>query len=73
MMLHTKNKLPRLGGGDLVTPNFLHISSSWVKIRLHAKIQLPGLPGMALKVVVGWVGGWWWWLVGKLIPLALPT
>ena len=37
---------------------FLHISSSWVKIRLHTENQLPGLPGSALKVVLGgWVGG----------------
>ena len=27
-----------------VTPFFLHISSSWVKIRLHTKNQLPRLP-----------------------------
>ena len=35
---------------------FLHISSSWVKIRLYTENQLPRLPGSALKVpVVGWV------------------
>ena len=33
-----------------------HISSSWVKIRLHTENQLPGLPGSALKASVG-VGG----------------
>jgi hypothetical protein len=40
----------------------LHISSSWVKIRLHTKNQLPGLPRTALivmgpGVVVWWCGG----------------
>ena len=35
----------------------LHISSSWVKIRLYTKNQLPRLPGSALKVSV--VVGWW--------------
>ena len=35
-----------------------HNSSSWVKIRLHTKNQLSGLPGSALKVCVGGgVGG----------------
>ena len=28
-----------------------HISSSWVKIRLHNGNQLPGLPGSALNVM----------------------
>jgi hypothetical protein len=28
-----------------------HISSSWVKIRLHTKNQLPKLPGTALNVM----------------------
>ena len=32
---------------------FLHISSSWVKIRLHTENQLPRLPGSALKVPGG--------------------
>jgi hypothetical protein len=36
---------------------FSHISSIWVKIRLHTKNQLPRLPGSAVKVPV-WVGGW---------------
>ena len=46
-------------GGGLGDPYFfLHISSSWVKIRLHTENQLPKLSGSALKVyVVGWVGG----------------
>jgi hypothetical protein len=34
-----------------------HISSSWVKIKLHTENQLPGLPGGALTVCVGWGGG----------------
>ena len=38
------------GLGDLYF--FLHISSCWVKIRLHTENQLPGLPGSALKVVL---------------------
>ena len=33
-----------------------HISSSWVKIRLHTENQLPGLPGSALKVSVVGLG-----------------
>ena len=35
---------------------FLHKSSSWVEIRLHAKNQLPGYPGSGLKVSGGWRG-----------------
>jgi hypothetical protein len=31
----------------------LHISSSWVNIRLHTENQLPRLPGSALKVPGG--------------------
>ena len=41
-----------------------HISSSWVRIRLHTKNQLPRLPGSGLKcnhicgvVLVWWCGG----------------
>ena len=39
---------------------FLHESSSWVKIGLHAENQLPGWSGSGLKVCGGWVvgGGW---------------
>jgi hypothetical protein len=48
------------GRGGQVTPFFLHISSSWVKIRLHTENQLPGLSGSALKVWLGWVGGVGW-------------
>ena len=36
---------------------FLHISSSWVKMRWHTENQLPGLPGSGLKDWVGGVGG----------------
>ena len=39
------------------------IYSSWVKMRLHIKSQLPGVPGSALKVC----GGWWWWLNVNLV------
>jgi hypothetical protein len=43
-----------------------HVSSSWVRMRLHAKNQLPWLPGCGLKCspfrgVVGVV--WWRWCV----------
>jgi hypothetical protein len=34
-----------------------HISSGWVKIRLHTKNQLPMLPGTALIVMTPWCGG----------------
>ena len=46
-------------GGGLGDPYFfLHISFSWVKIRLHTENQLPTLSGSALKVVMwGGVGG----------------
>ena len=38
----------------IMTPIFLvHISSSFVKIRLHTENQLPTLPGSALKVPCG--------------------
>ena len=32
---------------------FLHISSSWVKIRLHTENELPMLSGSSLKVELG--------------------
>jgi hypothetical protein len=35
---------------------FFHISSSWVKIRLHTENQLPGMLGRALKVSMVVVG-----------------
>ena len=42
------------GAGD---PNFLHISSSWVKMRLQNENHLPKFFGSALKVeLVGWDG-----------------
>ena len=43
---------------------FLHISSSWVKIKLHTENQLTGLPGSASKVCCGWVG---WGGVGNKV------
>ena len=36
---------------------WVHKSSSWVKIGLHAENQLPGWSGSGLKVCR--VGGWW--------------
>ena len=36
---------------------WVHKSSSWVKIGLHAENQLPGWSGSGLKVSDG---GWWW-------------
>ncbi len=51
-----------------MTPFFLHISSSWVKIRLHTENQLPMWSGSALKVCL--VGGG---VVVQPIPLSLPT
>ena len=38
-----------------------HISSSWVKIKLHTKNQLPGLPRTALIVMGPGVVVVWWW------------
>ena len=35
-----------------------HISSSWVKIRLHTENQLPGLPRTALNVMTPWWVVW---------------
>ena len=59
-----------VGGGGLGDPYFfLHISSSWVKIRLYAENQLPMMSGSALKVVVG--GGWV--VVVLLSTLSLST
>jgi hypothetical protein len=55
----------------------LHISSSWVKIRLLTENQLPGLCGSALEMLTGWGG-----VVGRcgelvvlvqVITLPLPT
>jgi hypothetical protein len=47
--LFSLGRLPFFLGGRL---------SSWVKIRLHIKNQLPRLPGSALKSPGGVVGGW---------------
>jgi hypothetical protein len=57
------------GGGSGDPYFFLHISSSWVKIRLQIENQLPGLSGSALKVWLTWVGG----VVVQLITLSLST
>jgi hypothetical protein len=41
------------GGGGQVPPFFLsHISSSWVERSLHAKFQLPRLPGSGSSMVL---------------------
>ena len=50
-----------------------HISSSWVRIRLHTKNQLPRLSRSGLKFNhsgVVWWGGvvWWWFFVSIIIP-----
>ena len=39
--------------------NFWHSSSSWVKIRLYTKNQLPRLSGSGLKVCVGYIPLMW--------------
>ncbi len=56
------------GGGGSGDPYFfLHISSSWVKIRLHTENHLPGLPGSALKVcLVGGVAQDMWWMLRRI-------
>jgi hypothetical protein len=68
--LYIENQLPRLTGSDIFliffdgTPIiFLHVSSSWVKIRLHNENQLPRLPGSALTVSVCFGG------VGRFLPI----
>merc|ERR1739838_668021 len=48
-----------LGKKNLVEIFFLHESSIWVKIGLHAENQLPGWSGSGLKVFRWW---WWWWV-----------
>ncbi len=67
-----------MGGGSGDPYFFLHISSSWVKIRLHTENHLPGLPGSALKVcLVGLrriCGGCCTeYVVVQLITLSTPT
>ena len=53
-----------------------HISSSWVKIRLHTENQLPGLPRTALIVMdPGVVVVVVWWCGGGLVvflPIIIP-
>ena len=46
---------------------FLHESSSWVKIGLHAENQLPGWSGNGLKVFR------WWWVVVGYIPIIVSN
>ena len=60
-MFHTKNQLAwkchNSFASGVEIASSIHISSSWVKIRLHTENQLAGLPGSALKASVGG-GGW---------------
>jgi hypothetical protein len=50
-----------------------HISSSWVKIRMHTKNQLHRLPGNTLNVMgPGVVVWWWWWSGGVVVWFILP-
>ena len=49
----------------MATQMVLHISPTWVKIRLHTENQLHRLPGSALKVPGGWVVGYY--------PLSSPA
>ena len=50
--------LKKFGSTKFWVNCFLHESSSWVKIGLHIKNQLPGGSGSGLKVCRGWwVGG----------------
>jgi hypothetical protein len=58
-IIYFKKKFKKGGGGRGYPYFFLHISTSWVKIRLHAENQLPRLPGSALKVYVGGGGVGW--------------
>ena len=79
---HIRRAAPRKRNyfsGPAGDPNFfLHISSSWVKIRLHTENQLARLPGSALKVYVGgWgeVGGvrWGGWVGGPTHYFVYPN
>ena len=60
--------MPQQGGGYPIF--FLHISSSWVIIRLHTENELPVLSGSIIKVLLGWWGGV---VVVQLITLSTPT
>ena len=69
------NPTPSDGGGKY---NFfsLHISSFWVRCRLHAKFQLPGRcnPYFFVGVGVGgWVGGWGGEWVGCVENFTVPS
>ena len=47
----------------------LHISSCWVKIRLHTENQIPRLPEIVLNILMwGGIDG-----VGQPISVSLPT
>ena len=48
----------KIGSKKLGQKNWVHKSSSWVKIGLHAENQLPGWSGSGLKVWRGWVVGY---------------
>ena len=49
---------------------FIHISSSWEQIRLHAENQHSMLPGSALKVGGRVRVGWWDGMVGSWLSWA---
>ena len=74
---HPSSQTFRALPGNLGTKTpllFKHISSSWVKIRLHTENQPPRLSGSALKVsVVGWGGVVVVVVVVQLITLSIPT
>ena len=70
-LLLYKPYLGYAGGGGGVHPIFfLHISSSWVKIRLHTENELPVMSGSVIKVLLG---GWGGGVVVPLITLSTPT
>ena len=61
-------------GGGLGDPYFfLHISSSWVKIRLHTENELLMLSGSALKVELGGVAQDMWWMLRRICGGGGPT
>ena len=62
-----------MGQKKLGSTFFLHESSSWVKIGLHAENQLPGWSGSGLKVTAKLNNNntefLWWVVVGGSIPI----
>ena len=54
------------GGARLLLFFLFHISSSWVKIRLHTKNELLMLSGSALKVELGGVAQDMWWMLRRI-------